>query len=220
MDLQAVLAVERMHLKFIKVDKFFHRLELQGIFFNEKEKQLLSKKFEWVKPVELDVPENHEIFSISSYNSQAGSEGSSFFGVSGFLDWVGLERSPGDRLALNENYLFVVVELIKSSSYLKKNYFDRFDDLGELLNKTEEFLGIQFQDFENDFKFRRSTEELRKSDANNSQDFFWSCKNGFRPQKQSRQRRLRNKKIGSKNKKNLQRTLCKRKRTVRASRPS
>lgn len=99
---------------------------------------------------------------MSSLGSTAGTPDEGFLGVDGFLEWMGLAPAPRDRLGLGERFLFAVVGQIKAFPLLKKRFFDRLNELGELLRESEAFLGLRFADFERDFRQKGSCEALHR----------------------------------------------------------
>jgi hypothetical protein len=155
--------LDRSYPKFIKTNKFFHYLELQGIIFNKMEQEIIFEKFKWDSHESKKLEEENEIFSVSSLNSIPDeTKNTSFIQISKFFEWLGQDLISTNSLGLNENYLFRVVQIIKSYDYLKDNFFEKFHDLEELVTKVQEFLEIDFLQFENSFKFQGSTQGLKE----------------------------------------------------------
>ena len=65
-------------------------------------------------------------------------------------------------MKLNERFLFAIIELIKSYDYLRDNYFNEFQDLQEIIQRIQEFLKLDFSDYEEEYKQSHSMDTLKK----------------------------------------------------------
>ena len=149
--------------KLISTEKLFHKLEINGIHFTEKEKLIIHEQFKMKSLHNSQNPQSEEMVSISSFDSDIkDSTSKGHIKLYSFFEWLDLDYKNFNPINLNEEFLISILQILKNNKYLCETYLNKYENLFLMLDHIESFLELKFIDYETNFKRDGSTDGLNK----------------------------------------------------------
>lgn len=163
-DLLTVFDCYKKKPRLIISNKFFQLLQINEILFSEEEKKCLLSKFGFNDLKHSALLNDEDLFSVSSINSCSQEE--IYINISEFFDWLNISHSLNPQFNLNHLFFEKIVNILKEYPLLMEQFLEKSSNLDNLILEVQQFLEINFIEYENDFKFNNSTKDLEQSNFN------------------------------------------------------